>query len=265
MNDESKAAASLKHALQRLGCALADPNDEARLDCVFVEASPATGSRDALLTAVRGRCHSMPRAAITVAIDHRQRHPASHTAALAESPYCLPALAQAIERVLARQQEVGQTSASTPATASSETAEIPSLRGLRVLVAEDNVINQKIVLAMLHKMSVEAEAFANGQLALAALHQGDWHLVLMDIQMPVMDGIAATAAIRAEEKELGCDPLPIIALSANVQPADIEAGMAAGFSAYLSKPVGLKQLHRTLAEHAIKRLDERKQFRCAFS
>jgi PAS domain S-box-containing protein len=118
----------------------------------------------------------------------------------------------------------------------------------RVLLAEDNGVNQVVARNMLKNLGCEFEIVANGQEALAAARRGGFDLVLMDCQMPVMDGYAATRAIRAWEDRLTSPAhLPIVALTANALVGDAEACLAAGMDDHLAKPYTRKQLAGVLA------------------
>jgi len=83
-------------------------------------------------------------------------------------------------------------------------------------------------------------------LALEAWRNGGWDLVLMDIQMPRMGGVAASALIRAEEAERGLGPMPIIALSANAMSHQVEEYLAAGMTAHVAKPIDAKELYQAI-------------------
>lgn len=107
----------------------------------------------------------------------------------------------------------------------------------RVLVAEDNLVNQKVITQHLTRLGVVPEIVSNGREALDRLQQHQFDLVLMDCQMPVLDGVAATRQIRAGEATTGARRVPIIALTAGGADMDRQDCLAAGMDDYLSKPV----------------------------
>jgi CheY-like chemotaxis protein len=110
-------------------------------------------------------------------------------------------------------------------------------RQRRVLLTEDNPVNVEVAKAMLESLGLQAHVANNGAEALAAVRAGSFEAVLMDCQMPVMDGFAATAAIRRDELDAGRPrTLPVIAITANALQGDREACLAAGMDDYLSKP-----------------------------
>lgn len=114
----------------------------------------------------------------------------------------------------------------------------------RILIVEDNLMNQKIASFFLEKAGYEYIITSNGQEAVDVVTQGEqFDAILMDCMMPVMDGITATQAIRAWEKEQGIVPLPIIALTASVLDEDIKDCFEAGMNAYLPKPYKSHQLY----------------------
>jgi CheY-like chemotaxis protein len=122
--------------------------------------------------------------------------------------------------------------------------------GLRVLIAEDNVINQKVALQMLARLGCLATAVGNGAQAVAAIARGTYDLVLMDVQMPEMDGFEATALIRRQETQAG-GHLPILAMTAHAMEGDRERCLAAGMDGYISKPVKTEDLARALLPFSI--------------
>jgi len=134
----------------------------------------------------------------------------------------------------------GPLPAAAPARASAaRTEELPA--GLRILVAEDHPVNQRITTRFLEKLGVESVVAANGQEALEAFKKGAFDLILMDVQMPVMDGLEATLAIRKLEGLSGTH-VPIVALTANVLEEHRKEAQQAGFDDYLPKPVHLDEL-----------------------
>ena len=118
----------------------------------------------------------------------------------------------------------------------------PVLPPLRILAAEDNKSNQMLLVAMLAPLGVDLHLAANGREAVKLYGEGGFDLVLMDVQMPVMNGIDATRAIRAMERAAGRKATPILALSANVMRHQVEEYTACGMSALVAKPVDLAAL-----------------------
>jgi len=116
---------------------------------------------------------------------------------------------------------------------------------VRVLLAEDNLINQKVALTMLRRFGIQADVAATGGEALDALVGVSYDLVLMDCQMPEMDGFEATRRIR--ERERGTRRLPVVAMTANAMVGDRERCLEAGMDDHIPKPVRVADLHRALA------------------
>ncbi|MFT6518835.1 MAG: PAS domain S-box-containing protein [Candidatus Azotimanducaceae bacterium] len=114
----------------------------------------------------------------------------------------------------------------------------------RVLVADDNVVNQRVAVAMLRKLGFRADTAGNGVEALQALGQNAYDLLLIDCQMPEMDGYEATRAIRAGEAE-GVH-LPVVAMTAHTMQEDLDACLTAGMDDYLLKPISLSSLSEKL-------------------
>jgi two-component system sensor histidine kinase/response regulator len=116
---------------------------------------------------------------------------------------------------------------------------------LLVLLVEDNAVNQKLAVALLEKRGFTVTTAGNGKLALAALEKDRFDFVLMDVQMPEMDGIEATGAIREREKSTG-GHIPIIAMTAHAMKGDQERCLAAGMDAYVTKPIHTSELFQTI-------------------
>src|SRR5882724_3342644 len=138
--------------------------------------------------------------------------------------------------------EITQKTAGLPAQQLSEKAR----KRLRILVAEDNAFNQKVVLRQVREMGFGADAVANGIEALEALSRIHYDLVLMDCQMPEMDGYACAAELRRQEDNVG--HLPIIAMTAHVMKEDRDKCLAAGMDDFLSKPVRVVHLEGVLTQ-----------------
>lgn len=129
----------------------------------------------------------------------------------------------------------------------------------RILVAEDHVVNQKVALGFLHQLGHHADAVADGRAVLTALQSTPYDLVLMDCQMPELDGYEATRAIRSPTSQVLDRNVPIIAMTGHTSKAELERCLAAGMDDYLSKPIAKKALEqkirRWLAEDSTREND----------
>jgi PAS domain S-box-containing protein len=131
-----------------------------------------------------------------------------------------------------------------------------SLRGLKVLVAEDNPTNQDITLAILENVGIDATIAGNGKEAIAAVAENHYDVVLMDMQMPEMDGYQATREIR---DRLKMKELPIIAITAHALKGDKEKCLEAGMDGYITKPINQELLFRSLYEMVVCKVGFRKE------
>jgi PAS domain S-box-containing protein len=127
---------------------------------------------------------------------------------------------------------------------------------LQILLAEDNLINQKVALGFLKKLGLHADVVGNGAEALQALTTRAYDLVLMDMQMPEMDGLEATRLIRSPQSAALNPQLPIIAMTASAMQGDQEMCLQAGMNDYLSKPVSLQLLAAVLDKYLPQAPDE---------
>jgi two-component system sensor histidine kinase/response regulator len=121
-----------------------------------------------------------------------------------------------------------------------------------VLLVEDNFVNQKVAVRFLERLGCTVEVASNGAEGVAACQQGQFDIVLMDLQMPVMDGMTATRKIRESETS---SHTPIIALTANAMTGDRELCEAAGMDGYLTKPIEVERLRNILAKFGLEKTD----------
>jgi signal transduction histidine kinase len=158
------------------------------------------------------------------------------------------ALHECLAEALGRRRDAGGLAAPEPAQVAGDAGFGP----LRVLVAEDNIVNQKVVALQLKRLGLEAEIVGDGMATLRAVREKTFDLVLMDACMPRLDGLEATRQIRALEARSalpGRPRLVVIAMTANAMPQDREACIAAGMDDYVAKPVTLEILREAIRRH----------------
>jgi two-component system, sensor histidine kinase and response regulator len=147
--------------------------------------------------------------------------------------------------IIANGNHEGVVTRQTLATHHSRGRALPELRpGIRVLLAEDNAVNQKVAARMLEKMGCHVDMAGNGLEALVMVSQLPYDVILMDVQMPEMDGITATRRLRTQ----GFSEVPIIALTANNRDSDRQECRSAGMSDFLAKPIKYEDLHSCLGK-----------------
>ena len=155
-------------------------------------------------------------------------------------------LREAIARVLSAKQQAQVMSLVTPYSLQQDTHRPAT--GLHILLAEDNAVNQKLAVRLLEKRGHHVVVAANGKAALAALDEQSFDLVLMDVNMPEMDGLEATALLREKEKSTG-QHQAVVAMTALVMKGDRERCIAAGMDGYLSKPIRPAELDGVLHQY----------------
>jgi CheY-like chemotaxis protein len=236
---EPIAVASVDEALEYLACG-------AQVDCVVAdELMPLRGGID-LLAALRSnpRHARLPFVLLSLfGADH---------GAIAQGPFPPSALGLKPIRAynLAKLIEKALLGPAEPATETAQARTITTFRGSRVLLVEDNPVNQHVASRLLQRLAADVVLASNGAEALERIAEGGIDAVLMDCQMPVMDGFTATARIREREREEGLGKrLPIIALTANVLIEDRQHCIAAGMDAHIGKPIVPTQLADCLSRY----------------
>jgi PAS domain S-box-containing protein len=238
--------------LERLGCAVtatADPLEARQLatvepaDFVAVVSDLRMPGLDGmgLAAAIRAAGLASPPVVIVLSsAGHRDRG-AEVVAAFLTKPVKPAALRQALVAALS----------GTPTPAVTRPADRPSIDAgtaerhpLRILLAEDNAVNQKLALRLLERMGYTAQVAENGLEVLDALETAAFDVILMDVQMPELDGLQATRRIRARWPDLG---VRIVAMTANAMEGDREACLQAGMDDYVSKPIRPDELATALA------------------
>jgi signal transduction histidine kinase/DNA-binding response OmpR family regulator len=210
-----------------------------RFDLVLAdEHMPLRGGMD-LLASLRqdARFSKLPLILLTLfGSEGEDAEPEHRPNAVGLKPIRANTLANLIDQVLR-----GRVPERLPRTIVNET--LPSFAQARILLVEDNPVNQRVAQRLLEKMSARVTLANNGAEALARLDAASFDLVLMDCQMPLMDGFTATRRIREAEARRGAGRrLPIIALTANVMSEDRDSCLAAGMDAHLSKPIEPKHM-----------------------
>lgn len=127
----------------------------------------------------------------------------------------------------------------------STTQTMAASGSLRILVAEDNLINQRLVLAMLTSLGHTGVVVGDGEKALKCLSKLKFDVVLMDVMMPVLDGLGALGAIREQEQTTGAH-MPVIIATAHTDPGDIQKFKSIGADGYVAKPIEIEQLKAEL-------------------
>jgi CheY-like chemotaxis protein len=210
------------------------------VDAVLVDAGLLDGPLDALVAAL-GRGGRLPRIAV---MDHFGRTPRGGEGGRAPDGVLSKPIGPAALRRWLEGQPRGAVDSSPQAAASPGAA----LAGVQVLVAEDNLVNQRVVLHMIRRLGGHADIAMNGRQAVAAAERGAYEIILMDVQMPEMDGYDATRCIR--ERLPGERQPWIIALTANALLGDRERCLSAGMDDFLTKPLVLDALEAAVRRRA---------------
>jgi two-component system, sensor histidine kinase and response regulator len=226
--------------------ALAELAKGTRFDLVLAdELMPMKGGLD-LLGALRAdpRYTTLPFVLLSLfGVEHHPTDWPLQPDAVGTKPIRAIALTTLVSRVLA-----GNAPGNTQMVAALQTN--PTFSGYRVLLVEDNPVNQRVAQRLLQKLAADVTIANNGEEALERLAESSFDAVLMDCQMPVMDGFTATRRIRERELQSGRGKrLPIIALTANVMSEDRQSCLAAGMDAHLGKPIEPAKLIASLGRY----------------
>jgi two-component system, sensor histidine kinase and response regulator len=187
-----------------------------------------------------------------------QRFASLGFAAYLSKPVRARELFDCLDRVLAREAREWHLQSQPIVTRNALSAGThPSTYDGRVLLVEDNAVNQKVAMRFLERLGCKVTVAANGEEGVHAYQHGNFDIVLMDLQMPVMDGLAATRQIRLLED--GSRRIPIIALTANAMAGQLERCLAAGMDAFLTKPLEIARLRETLDRFGLGAASERVQ------
>ena len=143
--------------------------------------------------------------------------------------------------------ERGELTPRVPAQVQAQPAEDADESALHLLAAEDNPTNQQVLAAVMGSLGIEIDIVSDGKAAFEAWRDGCYDLILMDIQMPVMDGIDSARAIRAAEREQGRFRTPIVALTANALSHQVEEYLAAGMDGHVAKPIEIAKLYDAIS------------------
>lgn len=191
-----------------------------------------------------GRTGKVPRMVLVTAYGHDNlRTDATREAGLEDvlvKPISASVLFDAMTKLLSNEDDAGM-----PLITASDSAgtELASIFGARILLAEDNVLNQQVAVDLLSDAGLLVDIAENGRIAVDMAQRGGYDLVLMDMQMPVLDGIGATQALLVLP---GLAGLPVVAMTANAMPVDRERCLAAGMVDFVAKPIDPDLLFRTL-------------------
>jgi signal transduction histidine kinase/DNA-binding response OmpR family regulator len=234
---EAVAAQSVEEALEIL-----DRGE--RFDLVLAdELMPKRGGLD-LLTALRAQSRhaAMPFVLLSLFRTEAQHSSGLRPDGIILKPVRATTLATLVDGIISgKQPRVAMTGMPTP--------KLQTLTGNRILVVDDNPVNQRIAERMLRKLEIDVVLADNGAEALLRLAESAFDAVLMDCQMPVMDGFTATRRFRETEIQKGGARIPIIALTANNSHIDREACLAAGMDAHLGKPIDASRLAECLSQY----------------
>ena len=224
------------------------------LDLVVVEVDDAVEATREFLLNLRASM-PYPETAVMIVTNGRtrvalQELPGASAVCIVSKPLWLPSLYDTTRALLLE----GKKSAASPSMGSHLPAlkeTMPSVEALAILLVEDNVTNQRVASLMLERLGFSADTVVNGQEAVDAVKKQFYDVILMDCQMPVMDGFKATEEIRKIQR--GVRPSTIIAMTANASREDRQKCIDIGMDDYIAKPVKTETLQRVLNKYMVRR------------
>jgi two-component system sensor histidine kinase/response regulator len=259
VDDNTANRRVLQLHLERNGCSVRAVGSAGEALAALSGPSPCLRSFDAVLSDLRmpgtdgltlaayirsiERFRELPVVILTSDLDRNQLRQGAVDAIL-RKPVRESNSLRCLSRLLALEGSPGTVADGISLTPPARTMDHSSRTG-KVLIAEDNLINQKVASILVKKLGYSVQIVSNGKLALEALQLDAYDLVLMDCQMPEMDGFEATKAIRAGSLAAA---VPVIALTANAPEGEKEKCLAAGMNDYLAKPINREALARKLCE-----------------
>jgi CheY-like chemotaxis protein len=204
-----------------------------------------------LAKAIREKYGKMPIVLLSSVGDEQRKHYEHLFSYILTKPVKLKELSNAITVSLKKQGKLANTAERTNKLNTDFALKFP----LQILIAEDNPVNQTLAIRTLHKLGYEPGLAVNGKLAVEEIAKNNYDVILMDVQMPEMDGLTATRHIRKHYKE----DIIIVAMTANAMAEDREICLQAGMDDYISKPVKLEVLMEVLEKYASQLSDKRKK------
>jgi PAS domain S-box-containing protein len=243
-----EALVALQNAEREAGQSASRPAGQSRFRIVLLDASMPGSDSFSLAREINRDPETAP-AIIMMLSSTKRSEEISRCHAAGVQQYLIKPVGQSelLDALLRR--EAPDVRREEPPPASCLAPYASRLSPLRVLLAEDNSVNRELATTVLQKLGHIVRAVWNGQEALNSWSQGDFDLILMDVQMPILDGLEATVRIRQQEEGTG-QHIPIIGLTAHAMKGDRELGLSAGMDEYLTKPIQLDDLARAIEKLA---------------
>jgi signal transduction histidine kinase/DNA-binding response OmpR family regulator/HPt (histidine-containing phosphotransfer) domain-containing protein len=260
VDDHDEERAALRRQLERFGFTVSEAGgggagiaeivqalrDRVAFDVLLIDARMPTIDGLGVVEAIRELQGTAARTILLLQADHREDDIARATGLGVVQWVVKP---PAASKLLLALESIVQGVHAPIDAAKPEPAPVPARLTGSILLADDSEDNRYVVLEFLKETQLKVECAENGEVAVAKASSGNFDLILMDMQMPVMDGFAAARAMRSLEAVRGGRRIPILAFSADVLPSDRDRSLAAGCDGHLSKPVSRRSLLEALERH----------------